>query len=62
MSIHLLFADGSNPYIKYNLTPEEFAREVLKWSKEFDLEFIKSTDTIIHMRATVKQNARNTMQ
>lgn len=62
MSIHLLFADGSNPYIKYNLTPAEFAREVLEWSKEFDLEFIKATDTIIHMRATVKQNARNTMQ
>lgn len=62
MTIHLLFADGSNPYIKYNMTPAEFAREVLKWSKEFDLEFIKATDTIIHMRATGKQNARNTMQ
>ena len=62
MTIHLLFADGSNPYIKYNLTPAEFAREVLEWSKEFDLEFIKATDTIIHMRATGKQNAGNTMQ
>ena len=62
MSLHLLFADGSNPYIKYNLTPAEFAREVLEWSKEFDLEFIKATDTIIHMRATGKQNAGNTMQ
>lgn len=42
MSIHILFADGSNPYLRYNMTPVEFAEEVLKWSKDYDLVFDKT--------------------
>lgn len=44
MSIHILFDDGSNPYIRYNMTPGEFAKELLEWSKLYDLKFI---DTIM---------------
>ena len=54
MSIHILFADGSNPYIRYNMTPEEFAREILKWSKSFELLFIQASGTIFHFKATEK--------
>lgn len=56
MSIHILFADGSNPYIRYNMTPAEFAQEILKWSKNFDLTFIKvSGETIFNFEAKEKK-------
>ena len=52
MSIHIVFTDGSNPYIRYNLTPEDFAREILKWSKSFNLAFQETTgNTIFHFTA-----------
>lgn len=56
MSIHILFADGSNPYIRYNMPPDEFAMEILKWSKTFDLTFIKvSGESIFHFEAKEKK-------
>ena len=58
MSIHILFQNGSNPYLKYNMKPEEFAKELLKWSKGFNLVFLKVTgETIFHFEAAEKQGA-----
>ena len=55
MSIHIVFTDGSNPYIRYNLAPEDFAREIIKWSKSFTLAFLETTDnTIFHFKAERK--------
>ena len=55
MSIRLVFADGSNPYIKYNLSPVELAREILKWSKRFELRYLETSGgTILHFEATEK--------
>ena len=55
MSIHIIFSDGSNPYLKYNMAPAEFAAEVLKWSKTFDLEYTGTTGgDILHFTATDK--------
>ena len=52
MSIHILFDNGSNPFIRYNLAPAEFAKEVLKWDKTFILQFIGVTgETILHFKA-----------
>ena len=52
MSIHILFDNGSNPFVRYNLTPAEFAKEVLKWDKTFILQFIGATGkTILHFKA-----------
>ena len=39
MSIHIIFESGSNPYVRYNMTPEEFAKEIPKWSKNYDLKY-----------------------
>lgn len=56
MSIHIVFTDGSNPYIKYNMTPAEFAEEILKWCKGFDLDYIGATEgSIINFTATDKR-------
>ena len=55
MSIHIIFTDGSNPYIRYNMAPEDFAREIIKWSKSFTLAFLETTDnTIFHFEAESK--------
>ena len=39
MNIHILFENGSNPYVRYNMSPAEFAEEILKWSDQFELTF-----------------------
>ena len=55
MSLHIIFADGSNPYIRYNMDPVEFAREVLKWSENFSLAFDKTFgEGIVQIIATAK--------
>ena len=60
MSIHLLFADGSNPYIRYNLTPAEFAKELLKWAKNYNLTFTETTgQTIFNFRAAAAGDPGN---
>lgn len=57
MSIHILFANGSNPYLRYNMSPADFARELLQWAANYELEFIKATDSILHFRATERGTA-----
>ena len=54
MSLHIQFTNGSNPYIRFNMDPGEFARELLKWTKRFDLSFIKADGTILYFRAEEK--------
>ena len=53
MSLHIIFSDGSNPYIRYNMDPVTFAQEVLKWSENFSLVFDKTFgDSIVQIIAT----------
>lgn len=55
MSIHILFSSGSNPYLHYNLSPVEFANEILKWSENYSLAFDKTYgEGIIQFIATEK--------
>ena len=56
MAIHILFTSGSNPYVRYNLTPAELAQELLKWAKAYDLEFIRATGDILHFNASNRDN------
>lgn len=43
MSIHLIFTNGSNPYVKFNMTEKEFKKEINAWSKNYilKLDYIK---------------------
>lgn len=55
MSLHIIFSDGSNPYIRYNMDPVTFAQEVLKWSENFNLVFDKTLgEGIVQIIATAK--------
>ena len=41
MNFYLEFENGSNPYIHYGLTPEEFAKQIQIWSEAFELRFCR---------------------
>ena len=59
MSIHIMFTDGSNPYIRYNMDPETFAGELLRWAKTFRLEFAGVIgEDIIQFTAAAKTGGR----
>lgn len=38
MSIRILFADGSNQYVKYNMSLNEFTDELEKWQQDYILQ------------------------
>ena len=55
MTIHIMFTDGRNPYLRMNIEPMEFAKEILKLSKNFDLVYTETTGgDILHFAATNK--------
>lgn len=37
MSIHIRFSNGGNPYVRYNMTDDEFTEELEKWQKNYTL-------------------------
>ena len=37
MFLHIVFEDGSNPYVKYG-TDKELKKEIKRWEKNFDLD------------------------
>ena len=39
MSLHITFENGSNPYIRYRLTPKQYEKELSKWGKNYVLKF-----------------------
>ena len=58
MSLHIIFSSGSNPYIRYNMTPVEFAKEILKWSQNYDQTYDKTFgEGIVQVIATDKNAA-----
>ena len=38
-TLNLNFEDGSNPWVRFNMTAKEFGEELIKWSKNFCLVF-----------------------
>lgn len=58
-SIHIEFADGSNPYVRYNMSIHDFFEEVNKWKKNYDLEELRCISNIIYYKATEKGENQN---
>lgn len=58
-SIHIEFADGSNPYLHCNMTPHEFFKEIKKWQKNYDLQELRCANSIIYYKATEKGVIQN---
>lgn len=58
-SIHIEFADGSNSYLRYNMTPPEFFKEVKKWQKNYNLQELRCVNSIIYYKATEKGANQN---
>ena len=38
-TLHLTFADGSNPWVRFNMTAKEFGEELVRWSKNYILTY-----------------------
>lgn len=57
MSIHIEFEDGSNPYVRYNMTDNEFTEELEKWQKLYKLTLKSMFGTIYSYIAKEKENA-----
>lgn len=38
MSIHIEFENGSNPYVRFNMTSNEFTEELEKWQVNYDMQ------------------------
>lgn len=54
-SIHISFADGSNPYLRYNMTLKEYEKEKRRWSRRFNLVHISDYGTIVSYKAYEKE-------
>ncbi len=57
MSIHILFKNGSNPYVRYNMSDNEFTEELEKWQKNYNLTLNSMFGTIYTYVAEEKTNA-----
>ena len=53
-SIHLTFADGSNPYVRYRMTRSQYNRELRKWRKHYDITGTMTRIGIYFGTATIK--------
>ena len=56
MSIHIVFENGSNPYVRYNMNDNEFTEELEKWSENYILTPISVFGTIYSYSAKEKTN------
>lgn len=57
MSIHIEFEDGSNPYVRYNMSYNEFTEELEKWQVNFELKLESIFGTIYSYIAKEKTHA-----
>lgn len=62
-SLHILFEDGSNPYVRYGMTVREFADELKKWDEHYILEPMAANGgwlgITMHLSAKEKNKERN---
>lgn len=54
-SMHITFADSSNPWVKFNMTRAEYGFEVNHWMKEYDLQHLRESFGIHYFLAKRKQ-------
>jgi len=54
-SMHIIFADGSNPWVRFNMTREEYGFEINRWSRNYELKHVHETHGIHYFMATQKQ-------
>ena len=57
MSIHILFENGSNPYVRFNMDSNEFTEELEKWQKNYTLKLNSVFGMIYTYTAKEKINA-----
>ena len=56
-SMHITFADGSNPWVRFNMTRADYGYEVNRWSKNFELQHLREAFGIHYFLAKGKRRA-----
>ena len=57
-SMHITFADGSNPWVKFNMTKAEYGSEVNRWTKKYDLQHLSESCGVHYYLAKQKDSRR----
>lgn len=58
-SMHIAFADGSNPWVRFNMTRAEYGFEVNRWAKNFELQHLREAFGIHYFLAKDKRRIQN---
>lgn len=53
-SLHIKFEDGSNPYVRFNMTPADFVSELNRWKERYSLKVNDVKTGIIYLIAKEK--------
>ncbi len=57
-SMHITFADGSNPWVRFNMTRAEYGFEVNRWMKKYDLQHLRESYGVHYFLAKKKDLGR----
>lgn len=53
-TLHIIFGDGSNPYVRFNMDEHTFRNELRKWKRNYNIVSANLNDTILTISVTQK--------
>lgn len=53
-TLHIIFGDGSNPYVRFNMDERTFRNELRKWKRNYNIVSANWNDTILTISVTQK--------
>lgn len=53
-TLHIIFGDGSNPYVRFNMEERTFRNELRKWKRNYNIVSANWNDTILTISVTQK--------
>lgn len=53
-TLHIIFGNGSNPYVRFNMEERTFRNELRKWKRNYNIVSANWNDTILTISVTQK--------
>lgn len=53
-TLHIIFGNGSNPYVRFNMDERTFRNELHKWKRNYNIVSANWNDTILTISVTQK--------
>lgn len=54
-SLHLSFKDGSNPFVRYHMTRQQYSRELIRWKRDYIVTIDKIENGLVFATAERKE-------